>query len=161
MRRGPMPAVMLAFFVLCGCGSAQVWTGMCVGVADGDSIVVMHGGRAEKIRLYGIDCPEWHQDFGNRAKRFTSDMVFGKIVTVEPVDHDAYGRTVAWVSVKGKSLNRELLQAGLAWWYRKYAADNRQLRGLEQAARKQRIGLWSQPNPVPPWRFRKAERRNH
>jgi micrococcal nuclease len=48
------------------------------------------------------------------AKKLTSDVVFGKVVDVEPVDRGRYGRTVAWVRVNGKSLNKELLRAGLA-----------------------------------------------
>ena len=34
------------------------FTGKVVGVVDGDSIRVMHDGKAEQIRLNGIDCPE-------------------------------------------------------------------------------------------------------
>jgi endonuclease YncB( thermonuclease family) len=74
------------------------WSGECVGVSDGDSITVMHEGMAEKIRLYGIDCPEKKQDVGSRAKQFTSVMVYRQVVDVEPVTQDRYGRTVAWVS---------------------------------------------------------------
>ena len=58
------------------------WKGKVVGVADGDMITVMHDGKGEKIRLYGIDCPEKKQAFGNKAKQFTSDKVLGKQVEV-------------------------------------------------------------------------------
>jgi len=34
----------------------------------------MHEGKAEKIRLYGIDTPEKRQTFGKRAKQFTAKM---------------------------------------------------------------------------------------
>jgi len=160
MRCIPVRALALVFLALCGSCSGQTWTGRCVGVADGDTIRVMHAGKAEKIRLYGIDCPERTQDFGTRARQFTSGMVFEKTVTVQPVDRDRYGRTVAWVSLEGKSVNRALLEAGLAWWYRQHAAKDRDLERLEQTARKQRIGLWSQPKPIPPWKFRREERKN-
>jgi endonuclease YncB( thermonuclease family) len=55
----------------------------------------------------------------------------------------------------GRNLNRELVQAGLAWWYRKYAPDDRELEKLEAEARSAKRGLWQDPNPVPPWEFRK------
>jgi micrococcal nuclease len=134
---------------------ALCWEGKVVGVVDGDTIKVMFRGRAEKVRLFGVDCPEEDQDFGTRAKQFTSNMVFGRIVEVVPVDRDQYGRTVAWVTLDGRSLNRELLTSGMAWWYRRYAGQDSELRLLEQEARKKRVGLWSHPNPVPPWKFRR------
>ena len=62
-----------------------------------------------KICLEAVDCPEKNQPFGTKAKQFTSDMVFGKVVTVKVVTRDLYGRTVAWISVGGKSLSEELL----------------------------------------------------
>ena len=49
-----------------------------VGVSDGDTIKVLHNGKAEKIRLNGVDAPEKGQTFGMKAKAFTSEMVFGK-----------------------------------------------------------------------------------
>ena len=67
---------------------ASASTGKAVGVTNGDTITVMQLGKDEKIRLYGIDCPEKGQDFGQRAKIFTSDLVFGKVVEVDPVSKD-------------------------------------------------------------------------
>jgi micrococcal nuclease len=133
------------------------WSGKVVGINDGDTIRVMHRGRETKIRLFGVDCPERDQAFGNKARRFTSHMVFRKVVEVQEVDRDSYGRTVAWVSVDGKSLNKELLRAGLAWWYRYYAENEHELEKLEAQARKSKIGLWSVPNSIPPWDFRRSE----
>ena len=101
----------LSFTMICAWADTISWSGKVVGVADGDSITVMHNGKGEKIRLYGIDCPEKQQAFGNKAKQLTSQMVFKKIVKVKPVTTDRYGRTVAWVSCDGKSLNESLLKA--------------------------------------------------
>jgi micrococcal nuclease len=137
---------------------SPAWKGRVVSVLDGDTIEVLHGRRAERIRLYGIDCPESHQDFGSKAKQFTSEWVFNKIVGVEPVDTDRYGRTVAWVWVHGKCLNKELVRAGLAWHYKRYAPDNSELEKLEVEARYEKIGIWSVENPVPPWEFRRSRR---
>ena len=114
----------LGVVLLCNQAYAADFSGRVVGVSDGDTIKVMHNGRAEKIRLHGIDCPEKAQPFGTRAKQFTSEMVFGKTVTLHVTDTDKYGRTVADVILPdGRSLNRELVAAGLAWWYRKYSQD--------------------------------------
>lgn len=140
---------------------AWAWTGKVVGISDGDTITVMHDGRGEKIRLYGVDTPERHQNFGDRAKAFTSDQVFGREVTVEPIDRDRYGRTVALVYAGRTCLNEELIKAGLAWLYTKYCKRTfcGYWKGNEKAARKARKGLWSQPKPVPPWKFRRKHRR--
>jgi micrococcal nuclease len=44
------------------------WSGKVVRVIDGDTITVLHKSRGEKIRLWGIDCPEEGQNFGTEAK---------------------------------------------------------------------------------------------
>jgi len=128
-----------------------------VGVADGDTIEVLHDGRGEKIRLYGIDCPEKNQDFGQRAKKYTSENVFGKVVEVETVDTDKYGRTVGLVYLGNKySLNEALINSGYAWAYKKYCGKPRckEWLKIELKARQRKIGLWSMPDPTPPWEFR-------
>jgi micrococcal nuclease len=133
---------------------AADFTGRVVGISDGDTISVMHGTRAEKIRLNGIDCPEKRQAFGQRAKQFTSKLAFGKDVTVKTFGHDKYGRTLGDVILPdGRTLNHELVRAGLAWWYEKYSKDLA-LRDLQEGARVAKRGLWVYPDPVPPWEWR-------
>ncbi len=131
-----------------------------MGVSDGDTITVLHNGKGERIRLHGIDCPEKRQAFGKRAKQFTSKLVFGKTVTVQVVDRDRYGRTVAEVLLPdGRSLNRELVRAGFAWWYWRYTPDDETLAQLERDARGAKRGLWVDANPIPPWEWRSMRKR--
>jgi endonuclease YncB( thermonuclease family) len=131
------------------------WQGKVVGISDGDTITVLNGGIGEKIRLYGIDSPEIGQDFGKKAKSFTSGQVFGKMVTVVPIDHDRYARTVAviYAAPNEESLNESILRAGYAWLYSKYCKAQfcSDWIKMEQAAKESGIGLWSQKNPVAPW----------
>ena len=135
------------------------FTGKVVGVSDGDTIKVMRAGRAVKVRLHGIDCPEKKQPFGTRAKRYTSDMAFGRQVTVQVKTTDRYGRIVGEVILlDGSSLNKELVYVGLAWWYKKYAPNDRTLKALEAGARAEKRGLWADKNPIPPWEWRRIER---
>jgi len=130
-----------------------------VRVRDGDSIVVMRGGVGVEVRLDGIDCPELAQAFGKKAKNLTSGLVFGKAVRLVGKGKDRYDRELAEVFLlDGRSLNRELVSAGLAWWYRKYST-NRTLEALEQTARISRRGLWADSNPAPPWEFRARNQR--
>ena len=137
------------------------WSGQVVGVTDGDTITVLHEGRGEKIRLYGIDCPEKRQAFGTRAKEATSALVFGKVVEVEPVNVDRYGRTVALVTVGTTLVNEELVREGFAWVYTRYCKRSvcRAWGLLEEEAREARRGLWADPYWVPPWEFRRQGRK--
>jgi len=82
-----------------------------VGVSDGDTITVLTAERKRiEIRLAGSDAPESGRDFGARAKRFASDLAFGKTVEVHARSTDRYGRTVAEVVLPDvRSLNREMV----------------------------------------------------
>jgi hypothetical protein len=50
-------------------------------------------------------------------------LVFGKTVEIKPTDMDRYGRTIAWVCVGSKCVSKELLKAGLAWYYKRYPGN--------------------------------------
>ena len=91
---------------------AENFTGRVVGISDGDTIRVMHEGRAERVRLWGIDAPESGQPWGTRAKQFTGDLAFGKTVTVRVREIDRYKRTVAEIILPdGRHLNQELMRS--------------------------------------------------
>jgi micrococcal nuclease len=138
--------------------AAFPFTGKVVAVLDGDTIEVLHNGKAERIRLNGVDCPEKKQAFGQKAKQFTSSLVFGRTVVVVPIDKDRYKRLVGDVVLPdGVNLSYELVKAGLAWWYRKYS-DDVILAVLELEAQLERRGLWTDPHPIPPWEWRKNMR---
>ncbi len=129
------------------------FTGKVVGVTDGDTISVMRESAPVTIRLDGIDCPEGGQDFSQRAKQFTSRMVFGKTVDVVVKDVDRYKRLVARIVVNGEDVSLALVRAGLAWHYKQYSNDPLLARA-EVEAREQGIGLWGQGRQIPPWEFR-------
>jgi endonuclease YncB( thermonuclease family) len=137
---------------------AKSFSGRVVGVSDGDTISVLVGRRTVKVRLEGIDCPELAQPYGRVAKMFTSDRVFGKWVQVEQTTVDRYGRSVGRVFVNGEDVSTAILSAGLGWHYTEFSTD-RGLDAAEQAARAAHRGLWSQPNPVPPWVYRRRPSR--
>ncbi|MDH4085279.1 MAG: thermonuclease family protein [Nitrospira sp.] len=138
--------------------AALTWNGSVVGVLDGDTLEVLHTRHAERIRLYGIDCPEKRQAFGKVAKLATSSLVFGQAVTVKPHDTDRYRRVVAEVFLPdGTNLNHQLVKDGWCWWYRKYAPEDTVLEALEREAREAKRGLWVDPQPVPPWEWRKRK----
>lgn len=143
---------------------AESIVGTVVGVADGDTIRVLRTAGKQKeevrVRLFGIDCPESAQPFGAAAKKFTSDAVFRKKVTVEVRGTDQFGRTLGWVLYDDdkrtkRELNVELVQAGLAWWYEYFAPKETKLKEAHEKAQKDKKGLWSEANPVAPWEWKK------
>src|SRR5262245_25308253 len=139
--------------------SAEQFTGKVVGIADGDTIQVLREGKAVKVRLHGVDAPEKAQAFGTQARKFTGDLVFQQTVTVVIRSTDRYGRLVGEVQLPdGRSLNQELVKAGMAWWYRPYAPNDTTLAQLEAEARTAQRGLWADAHPVPPWQWRKGDR---
>ena len=137
---------------------AETLSGKVVKVVDGDTIDVLQDRTTVRIRLNGIDAPEKGQAYGNRAKQFVLDLAAQQTVTVEIKDIDRYGRSVGDVFLPdGRNLNREIVAAGYAWWYRKYSADQ-SLGRLEEEAQRGRRGLWQDKNPVPPWEWRRQKR---
>ena len=146
------------YFGATGVYSETTITGKVVGIADGDTVTVLQNNQEYKIRLYGIDTPENAQDFGAKAKEFTSGLVFKKEVRVIQKDVDGYGRVVGMIYVGDTCINQEIIKAGFAWVYQQYCKDSfcRDWLDLERQARDTQIGLWSHPDPVPPWEFRRG-----
>ncbi|QDU61214.1 Thermonuclease precursor [Planctomycetes bacterium Pan216] len=137
---------------------AVAFTGRAVKVVDGDTVDVLRDGKAVRVRLASIDCPERGQPFGKVATDYVLDRCGGKNVAVVVTDTDRYGRLVGFVIVDGRSVNHELVTQGLAWWYRKYAEGDEVLERLEAEARESHRGLWADEIPIPPWDWRRGKR---
>ena len=152
--------MLLAGVFVMQCGSqAQEMQGKVVSVKDGDTIELLVENSPLRIRFHGVDAPEKDQPYGQKSKQFTSDQCFGKVVTVRMRDKDRYGRIVGEVILAdGSSVNHALVEAGLAWWYQRYAPDDKTLQSLESEARSAKKGLWADPSPIAPWDWRQNQR---
>lgn len=152
--------VVIALLQLTGFAHAASFTATVIRVADGDTLEVkLAGGEKLKLRLYGIDCPELNQAYGQAAQRFAAREVLQVKVKVQSLETDQYGRTVAIVTYGDKCLNEELVNRGLAWFYNRYCKSGifcGKLYALELKAREGQIGLWKDKNPVAPWEFRRG-----
>jgi len=125
-----------------------------VGVHDGDTVTCLdENNQQQKIRLAEMDAPEIGQDFGKVSRDALADAVFGKTVEVRDEGKDRYGRWIAHLFVNGEDVNRQMIATGNAWHYAAYSKDA-SLAALQDQAKAQRLGLWAQPNPTPPWEFR-------
>lgn len=166
-RRTPAAILAAATLALClgsgGTARAQpavypfTVEGKVVSVTDGDTIKVLVGRSQLRIRLNGIDAPEYRQAYGRKSKDYLASLVAGKRAEVIVRDTDRYGRWVGDVLVDGKSANAQMVAAGMAWFYAAYSKDEN-LAELEREARAEGRGLWADPGPTPPWEFRRLRR---
>jgi micrococcal nuclease len=157
---GCAAVVLVTLWLLTTSAWSDSFGAKVIGITDGDTLLVLRAQTQIKLRLDGIDAPESGQAFGKRAKQAASALAFGREVTVQPKEHDRYGRLVARIVLPdGRSLNQELVRQGWAWWFRRYAPNDRVLETLEGEAREAGRGLWADPKPVPPWDWRKAHRK--
>ena len=135
-------------------------TGICVGVSDGDSLLLeLPGGERVRVRLFGIDAPEKDQDFALPARKNLTRLVYDKQIRVEVQDMDKYGRYVGKVYAGARYVNRFMLKEGLAWLYRHYAAGDELLAEAESRARAAKRGIWATATPLRPRNFRSERRK--
>lgn len=132
----------------------HVARGEVTGISDGDTLFLQVEGGQLRVRLARIDAPEKKQAFGRRSEQSLRELVWKRVVTAKWHQRDRYGRPVAEVFVDEFDVNAEQVRRGMAWVYRAYSRDPDLIR-LEQEARTERRGLWSEPNPVAPWVWRK------
>ena len=166
--------LLVCIAIACPAASADV-IGKVVRVADGDTISVLDANQQlYKVRLAGIDAPEKAQPFGDVSREHLASLLAGKEVRVEFSKTDRYGRLLGKVWVQpadcpgcGKTLdaNHAQIAFGMAWWYQYYAseqppADRELYKSAVNTARRKGLGLWSEPNAVPPWAWRRGQRTN-
>lgn len=128
-------------------------------VKDGDSLVMRTSdGESVEARLFGIDAPEYSQAHGGAAKRALSAKVALRKVGFREIDVDSYGRRVVVLYRQSRNINAELVCEGHAWWYRRHARREKEFEDCEATARADRLGLWRDDDPEPPWQWRRDRR---
>jgi endonuclease YncB( thermonuclease family) len=138
--------------------SQTTLTGKVVAIKDGDTVVVLDTlNNQTTLRLAEVDCPEKSQPFGTKAKQFTSDQIYLKTIKYFVTEIDRYGRSIAMVyyDTNNKYLSADIIIAGMGWHYKKYS-KSKELALFEDNAKKYKIGLWLDKNPVEPSVWRKT-----
>ncbi|WP_341677106.1 thermonuclease family protein [Niveibacterium sp. SC-1] len=176
-------AALLVLAFLCAPASAKDgrFQAQLAYVDDGDTLHVRDlGGRMRVVRLAFIDAPEHGQPHGDAARAALKHFVSAGWLTVDWRGRDKYGRYVAvvWASSPDMScagrrdcprnldVAHALVAGGHAWWYRRYARDSQAPAAQaafeydESEARRRGIGLWQDPEAVPPWAWRRSHPRH-
>ena len=156
---------VLALSILTTAIHAETLTGRVVGIADGDTLTLLDATKTQhKIRLAGIDSPEKNQPFGQHCKKNLSDLAYDRVATVETSKLDRYGRAIGKVWVDRQDVNLEQIRRGCGWHYKKYQneqspEDRLSYNSAEELAKTNRVGLWADQDPVPPWDWRHTRRK--
>ncbi|ENC1606180.1 thermonuclease family protein [Escherichia coli] len=138
--------------------AAQI-QGNVIRVLDGDTLEILQDKKPVRVRLANIDAPEKKQPFGRWSASQLKDLVAGKPVTVQYLQTDRYNRILGRVyTADGTEANREQIRKGAAWVYPDYNKDYT-LPALQRDARALKRGLWADENPVPPWAWRKQNKK--
>ena len=139
-------------------------------VIDGDTVVVIHSFEKIKIRLDSIDCPENNQEWGDIATHGLIKLIGGKKIRIEKHTIDCYERTVATIYVQCQTtsqwinVNERMVTLGHAWVMRRYYKHlprirQNKLNSLERWAKSKKVGLWRSNSPIPPWIWRRQEKK--
>jgi endonuclease YncB( thermonuclease family) len=151
---------LLSFCCLAWAVEPESIVGKIVAIADGDTLTLLDAGnRRHRIRLDGIDAPESKQAFGNRSRQSLGELVHQQEAVADCSKIDRYKRWVCIVKVDGLDVGLEQIKRGMAWHFKRYEAEqtseNRTAySAAERAAKAEKLGLWRDSEPTPPWEFR-------
>ena len=130
---------------------------LVIAITDGDTLRARCGepGSYQQltIRLAEIDAPEKAQPYGQRSRQHLADLCYQAMATIRPTTRDRYGRTVARVECRGEDASSAQIRAGMAWAYIRYLTDP-EIQRLQDTSRAAGAGLWAEPAPEPPWKWR-------
>ena len=150
-----MKKILLIFLILSTLIFADLTKAKVTYVTDGDTFHALIDGKKEKIRIFGIDAPESKQEWGLEAKESLNKLISNKEVLLDIKNKDMYGRLLAVVFIGKQNINLEMIKTGNAWYYEYYDKNNKESKTAMENAKKNKLGLWSKPNPKNPFEFRK------
>ncbi len=89
-------------------------------VLDGDTFTLR--GEPRRIRVWGLDAPEWNHEGGSRATSSLRNMISGEQLRCAVLDIDRYGRLVAQCFLPdGRDIAAAMIASGAAAEYCKYS----------------------------------------
>ena len=89
-------------------------------VLDGDTFTL--SGESRRIRVWGLDAPEWNHQGGSTATSTLRSLISGKHLRCAVLDVDRYGRLVAQCLLpNGRDIAAEMIGSGTATEYCRYS----------------------------------------
>jgi micrococcal nuclease len=131
------------------------FSGRVIKVHDGDTLTLAVDRKSIRVRLDGVDAPELGQPFGNSSRNALIKLCAGRDATVVDRGKDPDGWIIGGVICGGIDANGEQVRVGMAWASGRYLPLGSPLYELETNARLRGLGLWRDPDPLPPWEWRK------
>ncbi|MBS0151966.1 MAG: thermonuclease family protein [Nitrospira sp.] len=130
-------------------------------VHEGDHVTIHYQGRNERVALRDVDCPDLKQPYGKQAKHAAAAYLANRDVVVRELMKDQQGRMTADILLQdGRNIAHELVKEGLAWVQPGEVHDPA-LRDMEELARASKQGLWSEPDPISPWKWKPTKPARH
>ena len=155
-------AILFPLLILAGPTVARAdFVARVLMVHEGDRLTIHHQGRKDMVYLRNVDCPALKQPYGKQAKHATAAYIANREVVVRNLKRDRQGRMTADIRLTdGRQIAHELVKEGLAWVQPDGFADQA-LKDMEELARAAGKGLWAEPNPVPPWKWKSTKPVGH
>lgn len=89
-------------------------------VLDGDTFTLK--GQSRRIRVWGLDAPEWDHAGGSAATAKMRGLIAGQTLRCQVLDMDRYGRFVAQCFLPdGRDIAAEMIRTGAATEYCRYS----------------------------------------
>ena len=149
--------LIVASFLICSI-SVFAETGIVKKVIDGDTVWVEKTNKTSfKIRLRYADAPEICQDYGQESKAALEAIVLNKTIDFK-LNGKSYDRSVGFISVNGMDASQEMIRTGNAWLSKNGLSKKNPLRVIEDTAKLNKVGVWSNPNVIDPKVFRKTKK---
>jgi len=129
-----------------------------VSVSSGDMMTVIDENDVQhRVHLYATAAPAAGQPYAKESKKNLSQLV-DKMIRVEGMAVESNGTIVAKVyDADNQYVNLVQISTGMAWHHAQRKASP-ELTAAQNEARNAKRGLWSEPNPVPPWQYRQQKK---
>jgi len=175
-------SLLLFLFIACSSPSVQKNETVKVGqavqnyytvtkVIDGDTFEATNGSHVVRVRIAGMDAPEYKQAYGKRATYQLRKEIKDKKVRIQMVGEglDKYGRVLGHVFVDEQDVSLVMIKQGLATYYRPFCTeyprylehynyDPVKYVEAEKKAKEKGLGIWGAGKNILPCLYRSKNR---